>query len=347
MQLAVGSKQSSDVLWSLLSITNATDSKSLRSCSMFFYQIWLQRLRHVNSCYQHLIPTKAEYILMNQFWRELTDHCFCSSGIPPSRSHEATPLRLLVGCQLLPSRSHEKRQVRTVGLRFPPASVALPLTCLHLVALLVTLNPPSRSLFSLSSLDRRTVAVHHCRRLRRFRGLLHLSSLWTMTRLHARIAAVQSRVVVPAVSGQEPPPTPGCSHFRDGFYWSGAASARARISGAFPGTSLAPSAELALRNPTLPLRATSTSSSLQWIYHPTSLSGYAHSQPTPDSMSPRAVACAWLPLSRSAGWVWLVAATNTRSWKRDARSSYCRQCFLDWEQQLRWPNALRSGKSAA
>ena len=30
---------------------------------------------------------------------ELTDHCFCSNGIPLSHSHEASPLRLLVGCQ--------------------------------------------------------------------------------------------------------------------------------------------------------------------------------------------------------------------------------------------------------
>ena len=62
-------------------------------------------------------------------------------------------------------------------------------------------------------------------------------------------------------------------------------------------------------------------------------------------MSPRAVACACLPLSRSAGKVWLVAATNTRSWKMDARSSYCRQCFLDWEQQVTWPNAYALGRA--
>ena len=59
-------------------------------------------------CYQHLIPIKIEYILMNQFWRGLTDLCFCSSGIPLSQSHDATPLRLLVGCQPLPSRSHAR-----------------------------------------------------------------------------------------------------------------------------------------------------------------------------------------------------------------------------------------------
>ena len=50
-----------------------------------------QRVVQPNARDQHLIPTKAEHILMNQFWRELTDHCFCSNGIPLSHSHGATP----------------------------------------------------------------------------------------------------------------------------------------------------------------------------------------------------------------------------------------------------------------
>ena len=78
------------------------------------YHILTSKIAACSFCYQHLIPTKAEHILMNQFWRELPDHCFCSNGIPLSHSHEATPSRLLVGCQALPSRTHARSCFTTI-----------------------------------------------------------------------------------------------------------------------------------------------------------------------------------------------------------------------------------------
>ena len=109
MQLAVGSKQSQMYRGRCLPqlaqkapsrqrVVQPNARAMLQLLYSSFSQTWPQRFA---ACPVLLSTSdshkKVEYLLMHQFWRGLTDHC-----------HEATPLRLLVGCQPLPSRSHAR-----------------------------------------------------------------------------------------------------------------------------------------------------------------------------------------------------------------------------------------------
>ena len=115
--------------------------------------------------------------------------CLCSHAACPKLAHTCCPTTASSWTEVYSkSRSPllaggpDPVQARP-HLRSLPVSLALPLTHLNLVALHMTLHPPSRSPHSHSSLDRRIVAVHHCRPPRRFRRLPRPSS-----RAHRRCA---------------------------------------------------------------------------------------------------------------------------------------------------------------
>ena len=103
---------------SLPSTANATGSKMSKSCSadrsrdsVGVLSVFLLKLTSKIAACPFLSSSdfhRGEKILRNQFLRGLTGHCFCSNDIPLSHSHQATPFHLLVSCQPLPSRSHER-----------------------------------------------------------------------------------------------------------------------------------------------------------------------------------------------------------------------------------------------